>query len=71
MRFFVDMPLSPGLAGWLVDQGHEAVHALEIGLERASDASILELARKEDRVIVTADLDYPRLLAFSQAEGLG
>ncbi|MBI5166923.1 MAG: DUF5615 family PIN-like protein, partial [candidate division NC10 bacterium] len=54
----IDMPLSPELAVWLVRQGHDAVHALEVGLDRASDAAILERARNEQRVLVTADLDY-------------
>lgn len=71
MRFLVDMPLSPELAGWLVLQGHDAVHALVAGLDRAPDEVIVERARKEQRVIVTADLDYPRLLALAQAEGPG
>jgi predicted nuclease of predicted toxin-antitoxin system len=71
MRFLVDMPLSPGLAGWLRQQGHDAVHALEVGLSRASDAAILKHAQSEQRALVTADLDYPRLLALTQAEGPG
>jgi len=71
VKFLIDMPLSPGLAVWLVRQGHDAVHAVEVGLDRASDIAILERARNEHRVIVTADLDYPRLLALTQAEGPG
>lgn len=71
MRFLVDMPLSRGLAGWLRQQGHDVVHALEVGLDRASDAVILAHAQSEKRVVVTADLDYPRLLALAQAEGPG
>jgi len=65
------MPLSPGLALWLAQQGHDAVHALELGLARASDKVILERAQEEQRIVVTADLDYPRLLALTQAEGPG
>jgi hypothetical protein len=30
MKFLVDMPLSPALADWLVDHGHDAVHASNI-----------------------------------------
>jgi predicted nuclease of predicted toxin-antitoxin system len=71
MRFLVDMPLSPELAVWLVQQGHDAVHALEAGLVCAPDEVILERARNEQRVVVTADLDYPRLLALAQAKGPG
>ncbi|MBI2918089.1 MAG: DUF5615 family PIN-like protein [Chloroflexi bacterium] len=71
MRFLVDMPLSPGLAAWLAQQGHNAIHALEIGLGRAPDEVVLERARNEQRVVITADLDYPRLLAMAQSEGPG
>ena len=71
MKFLIDIALSPGLALRLVQQGHEAVHALELGLARASDEVLLELARREQRVVITADLDYPRLLALAQAEGPG
>jgi predicted nuclease of predicted toxin-antitoxin system len=71
VRFLIDMPLSPELATWLVQQGHDAVHALHLGLDRAPDETIVERARTEQRVIVTADLDYPRLLALTQAEGPG
>jgi predicted nuclease of predicted toxin-antitoxin system len=65
------MPLSPELAVWLAQKGHNAVHALEVGLDRASDRAILDHARNEQRVVVTADLDYPRLLALAKAEGPG
>jgi predicted nuclease of predicted toxin-antitoxin system len=61
------MPLSPQLAAWLVDEGHDAVHATAIGLSTAPDTEIIEVARREDRTIVTADLDYPRLLAVARA----
>src|SRR4030065_576024 len=65
------MPLSPRLAARLPGPGHDAGHAREIGLDRATDAAILERARNEERVVITADLDYPRLLALTQAEGPG
>jgi predicted nuclease of predicted toxin-antitoxin system len=71
MKFLVDMPLSPELAAWLVESGHEAVHVLNLGLHRASDVTILERAREDERVVVTADLDYPRILALTQSQGPG
>ncbi|MBI5379747.1 MAG: DUF5615 family PIN-like protein [Nitrospirae bacterium] len=71
MRFIVDMPLSPELAAWLVRHGHDAVHAINIGLDRAPDTAILERAQNDRRVVITADLDYPRLLALSRSEGPG
>ena len=59
MRFLIDMPLSPELASWLAQQGHDARHAIEAGLSRAPDNDILERARHEGRIVVTADVDYP------------
>jgi predicted nuclease of predicted toxin-antitoxin system len=61
------MALSPALAQWLASQGHDAVHASAIGLARAPDEDILAHAVGDGRIVVTADLDYPRLLALSSA----
>ena len=66
MKFLIDMPLSQDLAAWLRDQGHDAVHAVELNLAAAADVVILARAKQENRTIVTADLDYPRLLALAQ-----
>ena len=71
MEFLIDMPLSSALALWLRNQSHNAIHASEIGLDRSSDIIILERARSEKRIVITADLDYPRLLALVGAEGPG
>jgi predicted nuclease of predicted toxin-antitoxin system len=69
LKFLVDMPLPPALARWLANQGHDAVHASAIGLDRSADTEILTRALREARTVVTADLDYPRLLALTEAEG--
>ena len=57
------MPLSPTLATWLADRGHAA----GVGLNRATDNEIMARAKHEARTVVTADLDYPRLLAVARA----
>ncbi len=71
MRFLLDMPVSFLLLDVLQAHGHEGVHVYQIGKDRAPDDELLELARQEGRVIVTADLDFPRLMALSLAEGPG
>ena len=38
---------------------HYATRASDLGLDRALDLEVLEAARIEDRIVVTADLDYP------------
>ena len=63
VSFLVDMALSPNLATWLRSQGHDATHASELSLDRAADTQILSTGVDLDRIVITADLDFPRLLA--------
>lgn len=57
------MPLSPDLATWLRAEGHDAVHASELSMNRSTDSEILQSAARSGSVVITADLDFPRLLA--------
>lgn len=63
MKFLIDQNRSPRLAQLLVSAGHDAVHTLSLGLERAEDDNLLALAAQEGQVIVTADSDFGTLLA--------
>lgn len=63
MRFLIDNQLSPKLALGLSALGHDAVHVKVLGLERAADEVIFDLAASEDRVVVAADTDFGTLLA--------
>jgi predicted nuclease of predicted toxin-antitoxin system len=71
MRVLLDMPVSAMLLDVLRAHGHEGVHAHQIGKDRASDRDLLETARREHRIVITADLDFPQLLALAQADGPG
>lgn len=71
MKFLIDMPVTPDAVGHLRSVGHDAVHASSVGLAQAADRELMEMARREGRVIVTADLDYPRLVILSDATGPG
>lgn len=64
MRFLVDMALSPGLADWLVQRGHDAVHASSIGLARAPDPDIIERARDKRRVIIHCGSRLPAVASL-------
>ena len=68
MRFLLDMGISPATGEHLAESGHEAVHLIDLTMDRASDHEILDLAKKENRVVLTHDLDFGRLLAFSGAK---
>lgn len=63
MRFLVDQCLSVELAEALTDAGHDVTHLRNLGMQRAKDPEVLELARAEDRVLLSADTDFGALLA--------
>lgn len=71
MKALLDMPVSRSLLSVLEAYGHEGIHACEIGLDRAPDREVLAIARRENRIVITADLDFPRILALSSAKGPG
>jgi len=65
VKFLVDAPLPPSIAEFLRSRGHEASHVFERGWGRFSDKEILGAAGKEGAVVITADLDFPRLIAIT------
>lgn len=65
IRALLDQGLPRSAAGLLREAGWDVRHAAEIGLSRASDARILEVARADNRVVITLDADFHRLLALS------
>jgi len=68
MRFLLNMNLPRELGRRLSSAGHACRHVGDIGMARASDAAIVEEARASGEIIVTHDLDYGHLLAFSGEE---
>jgi predicted nuclease of predicted toxin-antitoxin system len=71
LKFLVDMPVTPQAVAHLEAKGHDAIHASTAGLATAEDSVILQRAQADDRIVVTADLDYPRLLAVLKADRPG
>ena len=58
MKFFVDVNLPPRLCSWLASHGHDAEHLFERNLLRATDSEIWDLARSENLVIFSKDVDF-------------
>jgi len=65
MRFLANMGVSTRTVAWLRQEGHDAVHLHDEGLQRAADEDILAKARAEARIVLTMDLDFGYLLAIS------
>lgn len=65
MKFLLNMNLPRELGKRLVAQGHMFRHVADIGMAKADDAAIVVEARANQETIVTHDLDYGHLLAFS------
>jgi len=64
MRFLVDNALSPKLAELLSEDGYDAVHVRDVGLQHASDQDIFQYALDDKRIIVSADTDFGLLLSY-------
>lgn len=67
MKLLLDANLSPALVGLLTGAGHETIHVADVGLLTASDAAIFDYAVTEGWVVVTADSDFPMMLALRRA----
>ena len=63
MKLLVDMMLSTRVVEELRIAGHDAVHVREYGLQRALDEEILARAAREQRTLISADMDFGFLLA--------
>ncbi|MBE0523875.1 MAG: DUF5615 family PIN-like protein [Methanosarcinales archaeon] len=67
MKFLLDMPLSPKTTIFLKDLGYEAIRVNELGMAKSKDKEIFDYASEKDMVILSADLDFGNILAYTQS----
>jgi predicted nuclease of predicted toxin-antitoxin system len=67
VKFLADAGISPKTVAALISAGHAATHIRALGMQRADDRDILELARTEGSVVLTFDLDFADLMALGIA----
>ena len=58
MKFLVDECPSPTLAAALQEAGHDAVHIVDLGERGAADTVVMQVARLQQRVLLSADTDF-------------
>jgi len=68
MRFLADMGVSMRVVDWLRSKGHDVLHLRDEGLQRLPNGKILRKAKREDRVVVTFDLDFGEIVAASEGQ---
>jgi predicted nuclease of predicted toxin-antitoxin system len=67
VRFLLDECLSARFDPLLEAAGHDAVHLQALNLLGSTDQEVLEAAKEDGRVLISADTDFGELLAQAGA----
>ncbi len=59
------MGIGGSVVRWLRASDHDVVHLSDEGLEKLPDSKIFEKACAEERIVLTFDLDFAEIVAFS------
>lgn len=70
MRFLADMGVSQQVVEWLRTSGHDALHLREEGLHRLPNGEIFLKAGREQRIVLTFDLDFGEIVAASAGQNI-
>ncbi|MDX2189463.1 MAG: DUF5615 family PIN-like protein [Bacteroidota bacterium] len=65
MKFLLDENIPPSLAVHLQNIGYDSRHIVKIGFKSISDNQIIDIAIQNQETIITLDLDFSEILAFS------
>lgn len=65
MRFLIDECAGPGLARWLVGNGHDVFSVFDQA-RGANDEELLIYANREDRIVIPADKDFGEMVFRSR-----
>ena len=65
MKLLLNMNLPRQLGELLSGLGHDCRHVADLGMSSSEDEEIIRYARSAGQIILTHDLDYGDLLAFS------
>lgn len=65
MKLLADMGISQSTVEWLRKQGCDTIHVRDEAMHRAPDVEITAKARKEERIVLTCDLDFGAIMSVS------
>lgn len=65
MKFLVDACVDVRVREWLREQGHDAMHLRDEGLQRLPNGDIFQKAASEERFIITIGLDFGEILSLA------
>ncbi|MEQ1794565.1 MAG: DUF5615 family PIN-like protein [Nitrospira sp.] len=68
MRLLADLHIAPRTVQFLRSLGHDALRVTDLLPATASDESIVERAAKDQRIILTQDLDMTAIIALSRRQ---
>ena len=66
MRLLIDMNLTARWVLFLHNAGHDVIHWSSVGRISAKDSEIFDYAREHSYALLTNDLDFPRILAYTR-----
>ena len=71
MKFKLDENLSPSLAALFAADEHEAHSVVQQALGGQPDERVIEVCSREQRALITLDLDFSNILAYPPAKFAG
>ena len=66
MRFLGDMCVDVRIVKWLSENQHDATHLRDQGLHRMPNGEIFDKAIRENRIVITFDLDFGEIAALTE-----
>ena len=70
MRLLLDQDIWDVTARFLVDEGFDVIRVAQLGLARAKDADLLQVAQEHGHIFITRDRDFGGLV-FVEKLGAG
>jgi predicted nuclease of predicted toxin-antitoxin system len=67
MRFLGDMCVDVRIVNWLCENQHDATHLRDQGLHRMPNGEIFDKAIRENRIVITFDLDFGEIASLTES----